>query len=1047
MFHARSGSIRNAIALLLLLAIGIVAVGVAPAGSRAQRGEESREPAPQSPFATVFGPNVRANTDNTQFGQHEPGLAVSRTNPNVVFTAAKDYREGNIKRVWIHGSTDGGLTWPVQLHMPNLPPTETESDPVVMARDDGRIYVSCLTTGNEGIWITWTDDNGTTWQPSVPIVQNQSGLQDKDWFAIDNNPSSPYYHRMYMMYAPNASSIVEQHSTDGGLTWSTRQQISATNTEYTYPVIASDGTVYNFMMNNWGGGRTGTVQMTKSTNGGVTWSAPQTVTTAQQPTSPIRPGDNYRFFAILSAAVDPNDHDPSTRDIYVAWTDNRNFNQNGTDVVYVKSSNGGATWGPVTRLSHDPTGVVRDHITPMMVVGADSRVHAFWLDRRLDPNNNLYDSWYSSSTDGGATWEPDVRVSTVSQDMDVGFPPGSGNAAGDYWGLDVVGNTIYVAWNDTRTGDQDILVARGTTGGGPSPTPVSTATGTATQPAATATTTNTVPPSVTVTGVSTAASTVTPIPSTSTATTTVTPIPTPCAGVWRVHPAPQSAGDLFDIEAFGPTNVWVLGEGGLYNWNGVNWLAHTYPVPEGQGGSLSALSGWSPTDIWAGGSWADIGGNLHPLVEHWDGSSWSIVGQWEDLPEGGTLDDIKAISAIGPGEAWAAGGVFFGGAPIVRHCTLTGCTSRPAPYFRGELHAVDGTSANDAWVAGITTVGNSLLHHWDGTQWITTTAPLVGTIDDIEMLAPNDIWAIGDTGIVHWDGSTWSQDTGAVGGRALDGASPTDIWAVGNVVQHYDGKRWTIVTGVPSALLYGVSAVSDSEAWAAGVESTSGVSRVLNYSEQHYADVQPADTFHSYIEYMTCLGIMVGYPCGAPGESCDIYDRPYFRANANITRGQISKIVSNAAGFQEPVSGQTYEDVTPSNSFYLFVERLTARGIVSGYPCGGPGELCGPGNRPYFRPNTPTTRGQISKIVSNAAGFQEPVSGQTYEDVGSGHVFYEFIERLTSRGVMSGYACGLPGEPCGPGNRPYFRPSAVATRGQTSKIVANTFFPGCCNTR
>ena len=68
------------------------------------------------------------------------------------------------------------------------------------------------------------------------------------------------------------------------------------------------------------------------------------------------------------------------------------------------------------------------------------------------------------------------------------MPPGSGNAAGDYWGLDVYSNTVYVAWNDARTGEQDILVSKGiiTTGGGGTPTPISTATDTAT-PSATPT--------------------------------------------------------------------------------------------------------------------------------------------------------------------------------------------------------------------------------------------------------------------------------------------------------------------------------------------------------------------------------------------------------------------------------------------------------------------------------------------------------------------------------------------------------------------------------
>ena len=51
-------------------------------------------------------------------------------------------------------------------------------------------------------------------------------------------------------------------------------------------------------------------------------------------------------------------------------------------------------------------------------------------------------------------------------------------------------------------------------------------------------------------------------------------------------------------------------------------------------------------------------------------------------------------------------------------------------------------------------------------------------------------------------------------------------------------------------------------------------------------------------------------------------------------------------------------------------------------------------------------------------------------------------------GKMSGYACGSAGEPCvPPTNRPYFRSTNNATRAQTAKIVANTFFPECCPTR
>jgi hypothetical protein len=696
----------------------------------------------------IFGTPVRANSDNTQFGQHEPSMAVSRIHPNTVVVASKDYRDNDQKHVWIESSTDGGATWPLsrQLQMPGIDPGlyPLQSDAVVMARDDGRIYVACLGYSNDNaVFITWTDDDGATWHPSVRISPVDTQLDDKDWFAVDNTPSSPHYHTVYMMYAPGAGYVAEQHSTDGGLTWTSRQSIGQSGTEYTYPVVGHDGTVYNFMMYNWGANQTGTIQLTKSTNGGVTWSSPTTVALAQQPNTPIRSTHQFRFFAILSAAVDPNNGS-----LYVAWTDNRYFNTRGTEVLFVKSTDSGATWtsadAPSARLSHDPTGQYpHDHITPMLAVGSDSKLHAFWLDTRNDPRDCtqydcLFDSWYNSSTDGGASWDLDTQITTQSQNLDTGLPPGSGGAAGDYWGLDTTQNVVYVAWNDTLGGDQDIYVSRGVMGGG----------------------------------------TPTPAPSnTPTAIPTNTSIP-------------------------GPTNTVVA------------------PSPTGATATATATAAANPS------------ATSNPAA--------------------------TATETPIPGSATA---------------TATACTIQ-------------------------------------------------------------------------------------------------------------------------------------------------------------FSDVPVGSTFYPYVHTMACRGIISGYPDGT------------FRPNNNVTRGQLSKIVANSAGFNDPQPNQMFEDVPVGSTFQVYIGRLASRSYISGYPCGGPGEPCHQGNLPYFRPNANATRGQISKIVANSAGFNDPPGVQIFQDVAPGSTFYDFIQRLASRGVMGGYACGGPGEPCvPPGNMPYFRPNNNATRGQTSKIVANTFFP------
>jgi hypothetical protein len=201
-----------------------------------------------------------------------------------------------------------------------------------------------------------------------------------------------------------------------------------------------------------------------------------------------------------------------------------------------------------------------------------------------------------------------------------------------------------------------------------------------------------------------------------------------------------------------------------------------------------------------------------------------------------------------------------------------------------------------------------------------------------------------------------------------------------------------------------------------------------------FSDVPYGSAYYDYVYYLACHNIINGYPDTT------------FRPNNETSRGQIAKIVSNSAAYSDtiPSTQQSFEDVPSTNPFWLWVERVYAHSVLSGYPCGGPGEPCvAPGNRPYFRWGNNVTRGQISKIVANAAGFTEtiPSTQQTFEDVPSTNPFWVFIERMAGRGIIGGYPCGGAGEPCvAPGNRPYFRVGNSATRGQVSKIDKISFF-------
>jgi hypothetical protein len=140
----------------------------------------------------------------------------------------------------------------------------------------------------------------------------------------------------------------------------------------------------------------------------------------------------------------------------------------------------------------------------------------------------------------------------------------------------------------------------------------------------------------------------------------------------------------------------------------------------------------------------------------------------------------------------------------------------------------------------------------------------------------------------------------------------------------------------------------------------------VNPATATFEDVPPSNTFYTNVETAYAHGLINGYPCGGPFEPCvPPANRPYFRPYNDVTRGQLSKMISVAEGWP-PLSPTTpsFQDVPPANTFFGYVEAVFAHDIVAGYPCGGPFEPCvPPANRPYFRPNNSATRAQLSKMI------------------------------------------------------------------------------------
>jgi hypothetical protein len=250
-------------------------------------------------------------------------------------------------------------------------------------------------------------------------------------------------------------------------------------------------------------------------------------------------------------------------------------------------------------------------------------------------------------------------------------------------------------------------------------------------------------------------------------------------------------------------------------------------------------------DVWAVGGPVFVVNTDSAFIEHWDGTSWSIVSS-PKLPKGSYLTGVTAPAS---NNVWAVG---FNGnlsAAVVEHWDGTSWSIVSSPAFTGVggLNAVSADASNDVWAVGGTT---SL--HWNGQSWSRIAASSKVNAGAIWTLSPTNVWA-GGVGpgvphppyfahptetIEHWDGTTWtivpSLDPNPQVSNFLSGIaaiSAKDIWAVGDAAgaftEHWDGTSWSVIA-TPKGVggLSGVTALGDGTVVAVG-EGTNGSAVIL----------------------------------------------------------------------------------------------------------------------------------------------------------------------------------------------------------------------------
>src|SRR5262249_1573819 len=156
-------------------------------------------------------------------------------------------------------------------------------------------------------------------------------------------------------------------------------------------------------------------------------------------------------------------------------------------------------------------------------------------------------------------------------------------------------------------------------------------------------------------------------------------------------------------------------------WDGTSWTV--VPTPDvGSNSSLLSVAATSASSAWAVGRAPSAAGRGITLIEHWDGTSWSVVPS--PSPGTGDADPLASVAATSASNAWAVGSTRdASGAtrPLIERWDGTSWTVVPSANPGStdtELASVTATSASNAWAVGFTLdatgLPTTLTEHWDG---------------------------------------------------------------------------------------------------------------------------------------------------------------------------------------------------------------------------------------------------------------------------------------------------------------------------------------------
>ena len=444
---------------------------------------EERGEAPPEELVPPFTPS-NVNVSNLVGNESEVSIATNPTNPrNMVIVG---HSPGAVAMNTFF-TLDGGQTWTLRAlgAAQDGQANCNRTDPTVAFDANGNVYAgyftfNCVGTARRILFVARSTDGGNTYPQITQAVNDPTGGLDKEILGTGRDPVNAAQQNVYVAYRLDVGADVQIHlvaSYDGGATWPSDVLINDDSisgndfASFGMPAVGPNGELYVVWDDFSNNPTSSRIMVDRSLNGGVTWGTDVQIATTgvtRNNANGLPPSGRYTIpaqpdrgiLAVPSIAVDRTGG-PNNGRIYVTYTAVGGGGAFDTNVVMRFSDTGAATWSAPVTVNDDGGALSQFH--PWVAVdncGASlGRVVVTFYDARNHAPNQRVQNFLAVSEDGGATFQPNVRVSAGQSDQSTANPLRTANNYLEYIGVDVCNSVACTVWadNSANAGDLDFF--------------------------------------------------------------------------------------------------------------------------------------------------------------------------------------------------------------------------------------------------------------------------------------------------------------------------------------------------------------------------------------------------------------------------------------------------------------------------------------------------------------------------------------------------------------------------------------------------------------